>query len=166
MKTILFSTLLFLSFNLFAQDPTLKETQDWIKEKIESNGLRAYHMETYYEVLYSDSGDLIIKQTAWFTIREQSTIDVYTIPIKKMDKIKYQMNDMDVTLKIRCRKSESAQILCETYEKDVIVETKNIDDFTIVMGKNFKNYDLTNRLIKAVNHLIELNGGEVVKEVF
>lgn len=161
--------------------PSKKETQDWIKEKIENfthdfnnPGLGDYGTEKY-EVEFSDCKVVIsIKKDYQHQnpfngeMTKDYFYETFEIPIKDLSILSFAKANATTTQIIFKIKSNE-MLITETIEQNLsgskeIVSSTNIASLYILNSLLIDN--LPERLTKGVNHLITLCGGEVSKEVF
>lgn len=159
--------------NSFSQDnkPTLRETQLWVKDIIENNGSKNNLINYYYTVDFSKNGELIITANLNWRSSGNTSITEYTVPIKLMEKVQYEFRDNGIiAVWIKCKSILDGKLITtittRNISNDKITEGEDISGFTLLFGSPFKDNDLPNRFVRATNHLIELNGGEIVKDVF
>ena len=166
-------------FGFQANCQTLQETELWIADKIESYQFSKQDKRDANVVWtdittvadFSNTGYLFISEIRYYKSEYLPTLHrSHIIPIKHMKGIRYIIEDDYVAVEFRITSGHVAgqnMILKEVYDKNGLVsESNNVDRFSIILGRSFINDHLPNRFRKAINHLIELNGGEVVKEVF
>ena len=158
---------------------TLQETELWIADKIESyqfserdnRDANAFWTDVTAVADFSNSGYLFISEIRYYKSENLPTLHrSHIIPIKHMKSIRYKIEDDYVEVEFGIKSDHVAgqnMILKEIYDENGLVsESNNVDRFSIILGRSFLKDHLPNRFRRAINHLIELNGGEVVKEVF
>ena len=171
-KSLCTTIFIFICINSLSQtnSPTLHETQLWVKDIIENYGVKGNLVNYYYSVDFSKNGLLIITENQNWRGSKNPQISEYTVPIKLMEKVQYEFRDINVLVWIKCKSSVNGKvfnpIITKSFGNDRFIEGENISGITLLFNISFKENDLPNRFVKAINHLIELNGGEIVKEVF
>ena len=177
MRFLIISTLL-VFYGFQANCQTLRETELWIANQIENHQFsirdkrdaNVAWTDITAIVDFSNSGYLFISEIRYYKSENLPTLHrSHIIPIKHMNSISYKFEDDYVAVEFRIKSGHVAgqnMILKEIYDEHGLVsESKKVDRFSIILGRYFIKDHLPNRFRKAVNHLIELNGGEVVKEV-
>ncbi len=154
----------------FDQKPSLEETEDWIKEKIEIHDIFNYRNGAGYGRGYSIKfmdGNMVIWELIYLGSDTSSFafIKKCEIPINEMRKLEVEVNETTCSMIIRIR-GYNEKILCQEIEEDgqdVFTQTYRLE---LVLNETFAEENLPERMVNAFNHLIELHGGHVVKEVF
>ena len=180
MKTTLLLILLAI-MGIQANSQTLRETELWIIDKIESNQYHkiveyegytpAFDFSYTYGVSFTGNGELFISENQIHSLDYMPpTYRTYLIPIKYMKKITYAIEDDCVRVWIptdlQLTRGENVVLINNCDDSWCVMTSQYTSGFQILLSKTFLNDDLPNRFIEAMNHLIELHGGEVVKEVF
>ncbi len=178
MRYLIINTLL-VFFGFQANCQTLQETELWIADKIESyqfskrdkRDANVFWTDITAVADFSNSGYLFISEIRYYKSEYLPTLHrSHVIPIKHMKSIRYKIEDDYVAVEFRIKSDHVAgqnMILNEIYDENGLVsESNNVDRFSIILDRSFLKDHLPNRFRKAVNHLIELNGGEVMNEVF
>ncbi len=178
MRFLVINTLL-VFFGFQANCQTLQETELWIADKIESyqfskqgkHDANVFWTDITAVADFSNSGYLFISEIRYYKSKYPPTLHrSHIIPIKHMKSIRYNIEDDYVAVEFRIKSDNVAgqnMILKEIYDENGLVsESNNVDRFSIILGRSFLTDHLPNRFRKAINLLIELNGGEVVNEVF
>ncbi len=148
MKRIIFLTLLITNLTtiIYAQKPTLKETQQWLKIKIEMYGGLNF-LGTTYKVEYPDSSTMVIHE-----IQGNETDAIFKINMKEIevDALTYRIkkrNGFNLLITGGC--SEEAFLTLKNAKKTSIYQTGKIE-------LNFKPSPdpnkLAQRIIKALKH--------------
>ncbi len=206
MKRVLFSLFLLLSFTItYSQSkkttndvqpsgdnkqvkpstasvtPSKKETQDWIKEKIENfthdfnnPDLGDYGTEKY-EVEFSDC-KVIIKMKKDYQhknpfngeMSKDYFYELFEIPIKNLSILSFAKAG-ETTTQIIFKIKSNEMLITETIEQNLSGSKKEVSSTNIAILyilNTLLTENLPERLKKAFNHLIFLCGGEVFKEVF
>lgn len=150
-----------------SSNQTKNETQDWIKEKIESfshsyDNLTGYYGTRTFKVAFSNcsmtitwTDDNYNHGSKYFTNKE--TI----IPLKELSKLSFIDVNNEVTSLFFRTKTEN--LIINTYKGEEPTY-KTIHEIRI--RKNLLKDNLSERLTKAFDKLIELCGGKITKEVF
>ena len=168
-------TIFFLVVFISANGQTKKETQEWLKEKIESfsyqiNDNRG-HENRRYSVSFNDC-IMIIRQQMEFRMDEENLklISVVEIPIKELVKPRFDERNNRIVLILRTNKdnkiTEKLTEVGKNNTTDKVIKNENSSETTLVFNKNAEKEKLPERIIKAFNNLIGLCGGSVTKEVF
>ena len=173
MKSIVFFAVLLMPFKIIAQEPTLKETQAWIQDKIESYPLisEGTDQNRFHEVDFEDghlnirtfNGELIDDypyRTNSIYIRDIKKVTIYLDSIVTEKGIE-ELGDINVTLmSIKCWSDTLAM------HRNEHENISGLCWFTILLHESFIKNDLPERMEKAFRHLVKLHGGEMLKEVF
>lgn len=86
-----------------------------------------------------------------------------------MEKITYEILDNKVEVLLSTKfvsESNMNPITKVEYKTDGKLKRENMSGCFLFFRKSFLENDLPNRFVDGMNHLIYLNGGEIVKEVF
>lgn len=174
----IFLAILFLQHTLIAQKPTstkptLVETQQWIKDKIESFPFIAAegNFTNNYTIEYSEN-KFILKDKCYYG-ETLGTIDQYaSIILPDIQSVVIKENGDNIILVIKVK--EGKVINCKGASKSKIApgETNNstftVTELTIHLSMKFGNDNLPDRMKKAFSRLIELSGGKptYVKEAY
>ncbi len=169
-----------LVFSTIVKSQTLKETEDWIKQKFDeyeysASGHSSYNGNPTFWTLrftyvpnFSKKGELWITENKFNNPPGETNTSLYIIPIKYMNSVKYQYQDDCVFVLFSVKNedlfSERDNIKFQDFKSQKIENT--MIQFAIKLANSFKDNDMPNRFKKALDHLIELNGGKVVKDVF
>lgn len=162
MKKFIFLITIFLSsLNLYSQNSDLKETQDWIKEKIQlyqyqDNGETKYR----YKISF-DETSILIEESLTLKVLKDPMIKKIIIPIKNLMQIRFEEKESTIWLIFTIRDNAK-----EISNYRSIYGTKFDSTAQIILSKSIDDEELRPRLIKAFNHLVELYGGKTVKEKF
>jgi hypothetical protein len=162
MKTI--TTLFVLSINLIVLSQSKKETQDWLKEKIEvfaySNDADNYGHE--YSVSFTDIN--MILKTSYISDYDNPDplVFIYTIPIKELSTIIFEEKGNTTWMIISLKENKkSIKKVVEWSNR-----TEYVNDVSLIFYKSVNDSDMKNRIIKAFKNLIKVYGGVVVEEKF
>lgn len=168
---IISGLLLFCGFQANCQ--TLRETEQWIVDVIESNQFNIQDKrdakvdwkDITTKVDFSNTGYLFISEIRYFKSKNPATLHrSYVIPIKHMKNIEYKFEDDYVTMEFSIKSDNVAgqnMILMEIYnDHGLVSESKNVDQFSIILGRSFIMDNLPNKFRKAVDYLIELNASQ------
>lgn len=168
-------TIFFLVVFISANGQTKKETQEWLKEKIESFSYQININEGYenrrYSVNFNDC-IMIIRQEMEFSNGKHDIklISVVEIPIKELAKPRFDERNNRIVLILRTNKDNKISDKLTSYDNNnktyKVIKNENSSETTLVFNKNAKKEKLPERIIKAFNNLIGLCGGSVTKEVF
>ncbi len=149
-----------IPFSLFSQDATKKETQDWIKEKIELYPFNNGRTINKYKVSF-DATNIIIEEQLILDIGGHLISEV-TIPLKNLMQVTFEEKAHNIWMYFKIR-NNSNEIKDECKS---IGETKYISIHPLLLQKSIDSEGLRPRLVKAFNHLVKLSGGKVVEEKF
>lgn len=158
------TTLILLIIASVSYGQTKKETQDWIKEKIE---LYSYSDErsvfNNYVIEYSEEY-LIVKNTNKIVLEnyESSLKSTIWIPIKELTKIRFEEKSDNVWLFLKLKSGK--RLIKSKYNGES--KTEYLNETEILLEKSINENDLRNRLSTAFNHLIKLYGGTIAEEKF
>jgi hypothetical protein len=165
MKTLIF-TLLLICFTIqyfYAQNQTLQETKDWIKEKIEMYGFSNYRQQHQFVINYETCIMKIHKKQIIYVGEKMELNSNITIPISKLSKIYLQDNESNIWLYLRIKNRENLI-------KEKVIELgqdNDINEVILILDKNAINSNnMKQRLSTAFNHLIKLCGGSVLDDKF
>jgi hypothetical protein len=149
-----------LPFANYAQSE--KDTQDWIVSKLTShvysNGLHNYSFD------FSTKGNLIITQPTYGT-------DFYfRIPLNKINQViinSFSVEDREgYSIKFRCINREDCITVTNNNSKNSGTSIEFLSARELYFNKSLGQDNLPNRLKKAFTHLIKLNGGKTIDDVF
>lgn len=155
-------SIIFLLISFLNYGQSKSETEDWIKEKIFSYSYKSADISHSY-VIDFNSGTMLIRNTSISVVGsfKQEIYCDYWIPIKEISSFRFEENQNNIHFKFL--KKNNAKIKSE-WLKDK--DYKYSDNFYFILDKSFKNDDMFNRMTKAINNLIKLNGGTIKKETF
>lgn len=144
----------------FTQTPSKKETQDWIKEKIE---LYAFDDgRTMHKYIITYSGDkLFLHHTLDLDIGGHVS-SITIVPLKELMPITFSEKTNTIWLRLKL-KGGLNNIVKNTTSLGKTSRTSSVD---IILSKNIDDDELRPRLKKAFNHLIVLSGGDLAKQSF
>lgn len=157
-------TIFVLSIHFIVVSQSNKETQDWIKEKIEvfaySNEVENFGHE--YNVSFTDIN--MILKTSYISDYDNPNpiVFIYTIPIKEISTIIFE-EKVNTTWMIISLK-ENKKNIKRVVERNN--ETEYVNKVSLILYKSVNDADMKNRITKAFNHLIKIYGGAVVEEKF
>lgn len=175
MRLLICAMTLLFSFISFGQ--TLKETQDWIKEKIElypqsnlTDDSKAIY-EYEYTVNFDESNMIISSQVTYYTVLDINPKEEMIIPLKNLMGITFTEKETMNWLNFRIRgNSKDITIKKLPYiSKGRIIRDEEIEyvsNSQIFLNTSINDDNLKPRLVKAFTHLVKLYGGKVVKEKF
>lgn len=162
MKTI--TTIFVLSIHLMLFSQSKKETQDWLKEKIEvfaySNDADNYGHE--YNVSFTDIS--MILKTSYISDYDNPDplVFIYTIPIKELSTIIFEEKGNTTWMIISLKENKkSIKKVVEWNNR-----TEYVNDVSLILYKSVNDSDMKNRIIKAFKNLVKVYGGVVVEEKF
>ena len=154
------------------EEPTLTETVEWLNEKFKSSIVAAFSYEKkciHYFDLKTNSQEIIaIKRHNCDGINYEIT---YTLPFKALNSTDYEEKGKSpvaaLTILLKCTGGNSC--ISKKY-KDY---TANTTKTTYVSSFDFydinakcTNMEIKERIINAINHAINLNGGGKLNEKF
>jgi hypothetical protein len=160
-KVILILVLISNAYQSYSQSKG--DTQIWIKSTIEN-----YARRDIYPLLniYFSGEDF------WITELEEGGSINREMPIKQINQVSIKLENGGYTLILGCT-YDGACIKSKRYRVSptgtaISVPTDIPDRFntTIYLDRSLENDDMIRRLKTALTHLIVLNGGKVVSEVF
>jgi hypothetical protein len=141
-----------------------KETQDWLKEKIEvfaySNDADNYGHE--YNVSFTDIS--MILKTSYISDYDNPDplVFIYTIPIKELSTIIFEEKGNTTWMIISLKENKkSIKKVVEWSNR-----TEYVNDVSLILYKSVNDSDMKNRIIKAFKNLVKVYGGVVVEEKF
>jgi hypothetical protein len=150
---------------LIAQEPSKKQTEDWIIKK-----LQIFTIYDQSEFRFDEKGNFI--QKFYFDSRVVGVVlNASVFPLKTIDAIQ-------IFEEKKSPQSDEIEIVLTFYSSDKSIELysdgtwdnpkflDNVDSWGIALKKEVKQDDMINRIKKAFIHLIELNGGKLKKDVF
>ena len=159
-KTYISILLITIPFISFSQSE--KDTQEWIKSNlynhVYTNGSHNYSTD------FPSKGILKVTQPTFGT-------DFYfRIPLAKIDQLLIN------SFSVEGREGYSIKLICKDREDCIIVTNNNTklnlppSEFLSVkelfLDKSFGEDNLPIRMKKALTHLIELNGGKTISDIF
>lgn len=158
--SILIFIISFISFLNYGQSKI--ETEDWIKEKIFSYSYKSHEISHSYAVSFN-GGMMLIRNTSISNIGsiKQEIFCDYWIPVKDILSFRFEENKGNIHFKIFLKNNQ--KIKSEWSENKKFIYA---DNFYFILDNSFKNNDMFNRMTKAINNLIKLNGGTIKKETF
>lgn len=149
----------------FAQ--TKKETELWIKNTIEAHPSRSLFRIDYTVSYDQNRGEMWISE--WWSGNDPHNV-VYIIPIKHMKSPKIESTHSGVRYEIRIKPVfvdnkliDGIIKVTKDKESDKYNEEKGISSYFLDLNKSLMEDNRHERLITAINHLIELYGGEIDK---
>lgn len=163
MKHFLLLTLL-ISVPTFIYSQTLKETQDWIKEKISGLEFSDEYVDYNYNINFIN-GQLIINEE--INISQDLNLHVSTlknlvkIPASQINEIAFHEQDENVWLVIKTKNNLKLIEIQNSAKQE-----KFVNEHALVLGKEVLKNNLESRLTKAFRALVSLSGGENIKDVF
>ena len=144
------------------------EAELWIKHKLES-----FESDNYqYSVSFQEEIMLIHQEISFSWSNRISTKD-FIIPLKKISNVSFKTQmKRDIENDTATNDPSFIYFYIECDDKCFEIE-EDINQFgpinsriSLSLDLSILEDDMINRLIKALNHLIGLNGGSVVKDVF
>ena len=157
MKAFLILTFVTLS-GIQVNCQTLRETELWIADKIESyqfsmqdkRDANVSWTDITAEADFATSGYLFISEIRYYKSKKLTTLHrSHIIPIKHMKSIRYKIDEDFVAVEFGITSDHVAgqnMILEEIYDKHGLVsDSKNVDRFTIILGRSFLREKLPNR---------------------
>lgn len=158
MKLIL--PLLLFSFNCFSQ--TKADTELWIK-----NNLEAYRDKGKFVFtdIFFEGGNMVVHQPIGNVLFYSS------IPLKEIKQIiiqEYHVEEREgFTIKFLCKTATNC------IEEGKIINNKKEPSFgsaqelsKLFLDISFKGDNLPTRMKKALNHIVDLNGGKLIDDTF
>lgn len=168
MKKILLLTglILVFNFNSYAQEnkssPSKEETQQWITQKILQFGLDTKDTKQIYKLTFKDDIIIIDHTTTLISINGNSELHaIKKIPIKKIQSFYFSEKSSSYWLTFNMINNE-ASISVEYDELPI----KMYSSTDLILSKNIQSDNMKDRLLKALNHLLELYGVTPPREVF
>ena len=155
-----------ISFSLSSFSQTKKETQDWIKEKIESFSYTSTSgnnsVKHIYKVAFTDCKMTITEVLeSYITGISMDMTTITEFPVKDLAKPNFVDTDKGVTLFLRTKTSDNI--------KEKVVELNKSSTLTekeYRFSSTAQKDNLPTRLSKAFTTLVKLCGGQVTKETF
>lgn len=169
MMKAIFATFIILLVSIYSYSQS-KKTNINTTSKAETEALIKNKIETYaYE---SNNGKISYKYKLKFV---QGILDIYEtlnfqgvimenaieLPLAQISSILIEEKEDTIWLTIKIRDNKP---LITTFDEKM--KETHSDKCTILLKKSFMDSDLVTRITKAFNHLIKLNGGSILKEVF
>ncbi len=148
----------FLLFNIFVYSQSKIETEEWINQKIYQFSFKSDDVSHSFNVKFKD-GIMLITDTT--TASGITLICNDWIPIKQISSFIFLEHDSTIHLKIFLKNNEKIKSKWSSNN----YYSYN-DNFYFILDKSFKKNDMFNRMTKALNNLIKLNGGAIKKETF
>ncbi len=162
MKTLISIIFFYLPSVFFGQSKV--DTQAWIKEKIQLNGY-SDDVEVFHKYMVDfEQGNLIIVATTKniYKGRETTIAPQYSIPIKELGEIRFEEKPYNVWLFIKIGSGENMISRKDDLDNSITY----VDQVTLLLEKSIVKDNLPNRMMKAFNHLIKLNGGKIIGDTF
>lgn len=166
--------LLFSPFFNGCNNPSLEDTEKWIKHAIESHpadfpfaGGNSY----IFKVQFLEGGIMEIREI-YSNSESNTTFNViYEVPIKKMKKptINHRYSEWPVSVILinPIYSNDFHNFIVKSCRDDWTVEREGkTNEVGLFLNVAMPDENIDERLIEAFNHLIELHRGEPVKEVF
>lgn len=157
-KIIIILTGLLLPFLNYGQSE--RDTQDWIVSNlashIYSNGAHNYNLD------FSKKGFLTITQPTY------GTNYYFKLPINKINQIiisSFSAEDrIGYTIYFKCKNGEECITVTNSKPNESYIDFSKGKE--LYFDRSLGNENLPNRLKKAFTHLIKLNGGQTIDDVF
>lgn len=155
-------------------NPSLKKTEEWIKYTVENHpadidfrGGNSY----IFEIHFKEGGIMEVRE--FYSNSEANTAfnTIYEVPINSMRKPILYNEEEDPVFVIILKPKQSVvspnnSFVRKSCGDDWIVDKEaSTEELALFLRKSMED-DLGERIVEAFIHLIELNGGEVVKDVF
>ncbi|WP_026838716.1 hypothetical protein [Gillisia sp. JM1] len=157
---VLLIILLMVPFFLFSQDATKKETQDWIKDKIELYAYNDNETAFNYKVNF-DATSIIIDEELIHNVGGHLNHKI-SIPLKNLMQVTFKEKTDNVSMYLKLRNNA-----VEIKDESIISgETKYTSTYQLMFQKSIDSEGLRPRLTKAFKHLVKLYGGIIVAEKF
>jgi hypothetical protein len=155
-----FVPLFFLSFtNAFSQSKG--DTQIWIKSTIEHYRHKNYN----YQVYFWNEALMIVQPI-------EGTVFYNDIPLKEINQVLVKEftqpnGEVAYNLILACKYSAACSS-SGTIEKGLKLPNYGSNEFelSILLDNSLKSDNMNNRLKKAMAHLVTLNGGKTINDVF
>jgi hypothetical protein len=153
MKTLFLSLILISAQFAFSQ--TKSETENWIKSKLESEGLTG---SQEYKIYYEGKNLSIGNETQFtgFTLKVGYLVQVNCIS-------NFYFKDYDGSIHLIIKTSSNCKIQQNDFSNGTIKEVNQVE---LILNKSFADDDMKNRFTKALNSLIKFYGGTVTKEAY
>lgn len=158
----LFFFMLLATLKSFGQ--TKLDTQSWISSTINNYAREDIYNPTLQ--VYFVDGNI------WFTeIENNYDIVQRVLPLKKLNNVTIVENNRGFTLILECRNGQTCCSTEHLLNEDGVAKLSYINDIKntrieIYLQKSLKDDDLNKRLVKAIKHIIKLNGGTVISNTF
>ncbi len=161
MKYLIVLSLLFCTIinQPFAQSKI--ETEEWIKYKIEE-----------YSKCFPGCDNIFFNNGVMYNVQYSNNNFCWKIPLKKIKSVsitKYEEEFPRYQLILKCASTFGDCIEYGIYKNNTFIQENNYDTkpkADIILKITFGNENLPNRMIKAITHLVKLNGGNISKEAF
>ena len=154
--------LLLLSNSVFSQSKS--DTQIWIKSTIENFARR----DVYNPLLnvYFDKGDM------WLVELEEGGSYQNELPINKINQVIIKSDANGYVLVLGCTYDNACcrivhyKLMMDGTARKLNSNELNRTGVNIYLQKSLENDNMIARLKKAINHLIQLNGGKILSNTF
>jgi len=154
--------ILILALPLISYCQTEKDTQEWIKSNlynyVYSNGMHNYTVD------FKVKGIMKIIQPIF------DTDFYYNIPLSKIDQViinPFKVDEREgYTIKLICKNRESCIVVTNNKPSSDMPAIEYLTARELYLNKSFGFDNLPNRMKKAITHLIELNGGKTINDIF
>lgn len=184
MKLHLYIICILLSTYSQVKTQTLKETEEWIKQKFEEyeanmkneittytskgNSVKTYITRVTSYPDFSHKGELWITYNKYSSVTGSTKSTLYIIPIRHMKSVKYDATDdcVFILFSVKNADKSSRSDNIRVLESNSKVFNDSYIEFGIEFDKKFLEDDMPARFKKAIDRLIVLNGGKIVKDVF
>jgi len=184
MRLSIFTFCILMVSSTIVKSQSLKETEDWIKQKFEEyeaimktditsyssneNSKKTIVIRVTCIPDFSNKGELWVNYNKYSSVTGKTKTTLYIIPLKYMKSVKYDFEDHCVYVLFSVKNEDlySNKDNIRVLESDSKDFDTSFTQFGIEFDNKFEDDDMPNRFKKAFNHLIELNGGSVVKDVF
>jgi len=154
--------ILILAMPLITYCQTEKDTQEWIKSNLYNyvypNGAHNYTID------FKIKGIMKIIQPTFGT-------DFYfSIPLNKIDQViikPFKAEEREgYTITLICKNRENCVVVTNNNPNSDLPPTNFLSGRDLFLNKSFGLENLPNRMKKAITHLIELNGGKTINDIF
>jgi len=172
MKNLIFIIIAFLQMTTYGQSKV--ETENWIKEKIEMYGLNKSDIRHSHTLEFKD---INVNDSLQRTMFINHDLDIfysngdedhlkytYSIQLNQIGLILFKYNEGNTWLNINC--IDNNDCVNQTNPSKYSTDNELENSITIILSKSIENEDMPNRLKSAFHHLVKINGGQIIKEVF
>ena len=162
-KILIAVVVLLAGFNSIVTAQSQQETEEWLKQIIENYPFNNNDITNEYRVTFYDLSNCYMEINLRTQIKSLSTDTFYRYRIWPKELTSVQIEERDHNVRLIFRVSPQAE---NKIGMDFPDYREQITEADILMAASLKHNNLTQRLVRAFNHYIEICGGSSIPDTF